>query len=181
VLSSESLAEMESRLTYLSSSEKAQAEIFEALAADRTELEGKIRELEEAEAKAAEAKRQLAELRVDIEAKVADQRDEIAELNEAIERAEARERAREEAARRAALEAQAEAAQATRRAGGPNEPSSSHDADCACPQSERAGGGRRRPLPGGQAPSMGCGRPGLLRLFGADDVGVGAGGGLLAA
>jgi cell wall-associated NlpC family hydrolase len=113
---------MESRLTYLSSSEKAQAEIFEALAADRTELEGKIRELEEAEAKAAEAKRQLAELRVDIEAKVADQRDEIAELNEAIERAEARERAREEAARRAALEAQAEAAQATAEPAAPTSP-----------------------------------------------------------
>jgi peptidoglycan DL-endopeptidase CwlO len=112
VLSSDSVAEMESRLTYLSSSEKAQAKVFEALAADRTELEGKISELEEAETKAAEAKRQLEELRTDIEAKVADQKDEIAELNEAIERAAARERAREEAARRAALEAQADAAQA---------------------------------------------------------------------
>jgi peptidoglycan DL-endopeptidase CwlO len=112
VLSADSVAEMESRLTYLSSSEKAQAKIFEALAADRTELEGKIRELEEAEAKAAEAKRQLAELGTDIEAKVADQQDEIAELNDAIERAEARERAREEAARQAALDAQAAAAQA---------------------------------------------------------------------
>ena len=112
VLSSDSVAEMESRLTYLSSSEKEQAKVFEALAADRTELEGKISELEEAETKAAEAKRQLEELRTDIEAKVADQKDEIAELNEAIERAAARERAREEAARRAALEAQANAAQA---------------------------------------------------------------------
>jgi peptidoglycan DL-endopeptidase CwlO len=125
VLTSDSVAEMESRLTYLSSSEKAQAKIFEALAADRTELEGKISELEEAEAKAAEAKRQLAELRTDIEAKVADQKDEITELNEAIERAQARERAREEAARRAALEAQADAAQAAAEPAAPTSSSAS--------------------------------------------------------
>jgi peptidoglycan DL-endopeptidase CwlO len=109
VLSSDSLAEMESRLTYLSSSEKAQAKIFESLAADRTELEGKIAELEEAETEAVAAKNQLADLRTEIEAKVADQEDEIAELTEAIERAQAREQAREEAARRAALEAAAAA------------------------------------------------------------------------
>jgi peptidoglycan DL-endopeptidase CwlO len=105
VLSAESIAEMESRLTYLNESEKAQAELFEGLAADRTELNGKIAELEEAEEKAAATRTQLADLRGEIEAKVANQEDEIARLNRAIERAEARQRAREEAAERAAAAA----------------------------------------------------------------------------
>jgi cell wall-associated NlpC family hydrolase len=112
VLSAESIAEMESRLTYLNESEKAQAELFEGLAADRTELNGKIAELEEAEEKAAATRTQLVDLRGEIEAKVADQEDEITRLNRAIERAEARERARERAAARAAAAAAAVTQQA---------------------------------------------------------------------
>jgi cell wall-associated NlpC family hydrolase len=114
VLSSESIAEMESRLTYLNESEKANAKLFEALSADRTELNGKIAKLEEAEEKAALARSQLADLRDEIESKVAEQKDEITRLNEAIERAEARRRARErrEAAARAAAARAASAAAA---------------------------------------------------------------------
>jgi peptidoglycan DL-endopeptidase CwlO len=112
VLSAETISEMESRLTYLNESEKAQAELFEGLAADRTELNGKIAELEDAQAKATAARTQLADLREEIEAKVADQEDEITRLNRAIERAEARERARE----RAAAQAAAAAAAATQQA-----------------------------------------------------------------
>jgi peptidoglycan DL-endopeptidase CwlO len=108
VLSADSLAEMESRLNYLSSSEKAQARIFESLATDRTELEGKIADLEEARASAAEKERHLEDLRGDIEDKLADQKDEIAELTAAIERAERREAAREQAAREAAAAAAAQ-------------------------------------------------------------------------
>jgi peptidoglycan DL-endopeptidase CwlO len=112
VLSAETISEMESRLTYLNESEKANARLFEQLTADRTELNGKISELEEAEEQAASTRAQLVELRGDIEAKVADQKDEITRLNEAIERAEARERARERAAARAAAAAAAAAAPA---------------------------------------------------------------------
>jgi peptidoglycan DL-endopeptidase CwlO len=111
VLSADSLAEMESRLNYLSSSEKAQARIFESLASDRTELEGKIADLEEARAKAAEKERRLASLRDEIDAKLADQKDEIADLTAAIERAERRAAARAEAERQAAADAAAQAAQ----------------------------------------------------------------------
>lgn len=105
VLSAESIAEMETRLDYLSSSERAHARIFESLSVDRAVLEGKIADLEEARAKAAAKERQLEGLRADIESKVADQRDEIGELTAAIERAERREAAREAAARQAAADA----------------------------------------------------------------------------
>lgn len=111
VLSAETISEMESRLTYLNESEKANARLFEQLTADRVELNGKISELEAAEEQAASTRTQLVELRGDIEAKVADQKDEITRLNEAIERAEARERARERAAARAAAAAAAPAVQ----------------------------------------------------------------------
>jgi peptidoglycan DL-endopeptidase CwlO len=119
VLGADSVAEMESRLTYLSSSEKAQARIFESLAADHTVLEGKIADLEEARNNAADKELQLEELRGDIEAKLADQRDEIAELTAAIERAERREAAREAAARQAAAEAAAQTAQPSAPASSP--------------------------------------------------------------
>jgi peptidoglycan DL-endopeptidase CwlO len=109
VLSAESLAEMESRLNYLSSSEKAQARIFESLETDRTELEGKIADLEEAREAAAAKEQRLEDLRADIEAKLAAQKDEISQLTAAIERAERREAAREAAAREAAAEAAAAA------------------------------------------------------------------------
>jgi cell wall-associated NlpC family hydrolase len=105
VLSSETLADIESRLEYLKSSNEAQSKVFEKLAVDRVELDAHLAKLEKHKSEALAAEARLAELRTDVEAKVASQRDEIAELNAAIERAAAREAAAEAAARRATARA----------------------------------------------------------------------------
>jgi peptidoglycan DL-endopeptidase CwlO len=102
VLSSESLVEMESRLNILSSSQEAQATVFEGLRSDRVELRGKLADLERALAKAAATRERLAELRDEIDAKVERQRGEIARLQRAIARAERRREARQAAAAAAA-------------------------------------------------------------------------------
>ncbi len=119
VLSSQTLAEMDARLAYIESSEEANNEIFEQLAADRSLLEDKLEELEADRAAAAEAEEELLDLQADIESQVASQEDEIAELNAAIERAERREAAREAAAEEAAREAAAEEAAAEEEAAPP--------------------------------------------------------------
>lgn len=106
VLVADDIADVETRLEYLRTTQTAQAEIFERLAADRSALESKLDQLEEDRAAALAAEQRLAGLRVEIEAKVADQRDEIEELNAAIEAAERR------AARRAAAAEEAAAATA---------------------------------------------------------------------
>ena len=111
VLTSESIAEIENRVTYLQSSQEAQAEVFERLAVNRRTLDAKLRRLEVARAEAMDTQERLDGLTTTIEAKVADQQDEIADLNAAIERAEARAAARAEAAAEAAVRA-AQAAQA---------------------------------------------------------------------
>lgn len=102
VLSAESIGEIETRLTYLRSSENAQAKVFERLAVDQAEIERHLSKLEADRVKAAAAKEHLDELRVSIEAKVEDEKDEIQELNAQLERAERR--------RQAALEAQLQSA-----------------------------------------------------------------------
>jgi peptidoglycan DL-endopeptidase CwlO len=101
VLSSDSLAELETRVEYLRSSEAAQAKVFERLDVDRIKLEREIEALDDARAKALATEQELAELRSDIEQKLEDQRDEIATINAVIERAERR------AARQAAATARA--------------------------------------------------------------------------
>jgi peptidoglycan DL-endopeptidase CwlO len=101
VLSSDSLAELETRVEYLRSSEAAQAKVFERLDVDRIKLEREIEALDDARAKALATEQELAELRSDIEQKLEGQRDEIAAINAAIERAERR------AARQAAATARA--------------------------------------------------------------------------
>jgi cell wall-associated NlpC family hydrolase len=101
VLSSDSLAELETRVEYLRSSEAAQAKVFERLDVDRIKLDREIEALDDARAKALATEQDLAELRSDIEQKLEDQRDEIAAINAAIERAERR------AARQAAATARA--------------------------------------------------------------------------
>jgi peptidoglycan DL-endopeptidase CwlO len=101
VLSSDSLAELETRVEYLRSSEAAQAKVFERLDVDRIKLDREIEALDDARAKALATEQELAELRSDIEQKLEDQRDEIAAINAAIERAERR------AARQAAATARA--------------------------------------------------------------------------
>jgi cell wall-associated NlpC family hydrolase len=105
VLSSNSLAELETRVEYLRSSEVAQAKVFERLDVDRIELDREIQALDNARAKALATEQELAELRSDIERKLEDQRDEIAAINAAIERAERR--AERQAERRAARQAAA--------------------------------------------------------------------------
>jgi cell wall-associated NlpC family hydrolase len=111
VFSADDLGDIQSRLEYLSSSQQAQTEVFEALAVDRARLEQALEDLDEDRAEALAAEERLAGLRVNIEAKVETQRDEIAQLQAAIERAE-RARARRAAARRAAAARAAAAAQA---------------------------------------------------------------------
>lgn len=101
VLVAEDFSDVESRLAYLRTTQKAQAEIFERLAVDRSALESKLDQLEEDRAAALTAEQRLDGLREDIEGKLAEQRGEIEELNAAIERAERL------AARRAAAAAEA--------------------------------------------------------------------------
>lgn len=107
VLSSDSLAQMDARVHYLQSSETAQARVFERLAADRSRLDAELRRLEVARAVALKTEQRLAALRAQLDQKVAAQRDEIAELNAQIERAERRAAARARAAATAAVPAPA--------------------------------------------------------------------------
>lgn len=87
VLSADSLADVESRLEYLRRSHSAQKQVFERLEVDQALLEKNLAILEGARIAAAAAESRLAELRADLETKVADQRDEVDDLNRAIERA----------------------------------------------------------------------------------------------
>jgi peptidoglycan DL-endopeptidase CwlO len=112
VLSSESLAEADARLTYLRSSEAAQAQVFERLAIDRQLLNEGIERLEDQRARALAAQDRIAELRSEIKTKIAGQRNEVARLTTLIERAERRRAAREEAAAAAAAAAAADSAPA---------------------------------------------------------------------
>jgi cell wall-associated NlpC family hydrolase len=99
VLSSESLADIETRVEYLQSSNNAQVEVFERLGVDRAELDEHLAELEEQKASALLAEVRLDELRSEVELKLDTQEDEIARLNDALARAAAREAEREAAAR----------------------------------------------------------------------------------
>lgn len=119
VLSSESLADIETRVQYLRSSSEAQSKVFEKLAVNRIELDQHLATLEQQKSNALAAEARLDELRRDVEAKVAGQRDEIAALNAAIERAAAREAAAEAAAREAAERAAAAAPEASLADSGP--------------------------------------------------------------
>lgn len=98
VLSSESLADIETRVEYLRSSNSAQIEVFERLGVDRVVLDRHLAELEEQKAQALIAETRLDGLRSDVEFQLANQEDEIARLNAALERAAAREAARQAAA-----------------------------------------------------------------------------------
>jgi cell wall-associated NlpC family hydrolase len=109
VLTSESLADADARLTYLRSSEAAQARVFERLAVDRQLLNERIERLEVQRGRALEAEQRIAELKTEITAKVADQRDEIDRLTTLIERAERRRAERERRAEAAAAAASASA------------------------------------------------------------------------
>lgn len=107
VLTAQTVADIEVRLKYLNTTQSAQARVFERLSADEEELQQRIAVLEDARAEAVAAESRLTDLRRDIEAKLVEQRDEIAHLNAAIERAQRR---REAAGRARALEAARRAA-----------------------------------------------------------------------
>ena len=109
VLSSESLVDADARLTYLRSSEAAQARVFERLAVDRQLLNERLERLEVQRARAREAEQRIAQLKSEITAKIADQREEIDRLTTLIERAERRQAARERRAEAAAAAASASA------------------------------------------------------------------------
>lgn len=117
VLSSDTLADIETRVEYLKSSNEAQAQVFERLAVDRIELDQHLIALEEQKSEALAAEARLADLRSDVQAKIEGQRDEIARLNAAIERAAARQAAAEAAARRAAARTAAAASSGLPQAG----------------------------------------------------------------
>ena len=87
VLSAESLAEIETRLQYLKASQTSQSQVFERLEVDQVMLEESLSILEEDRVRALAAEEKLDGLRTNIEAKVEDQKDEVARLNAAIERA----------------------------------------------------------------------------------------------
>ncbi|HVF52162.1 MAG TPA: NlpC/P60 family protein [Actinomycetota bacterium] len=106
VLSSEDIADIESRLEYLHSSQEAQAKVFEDLAVDRDALDQQLVVLERDRAAAAAAEQRLLALREDVEATLAAQKDEVDELSAAIARAERLRSAREAAAAEAAAAAQ---------------------------------------------------------------------------
>lgn len=107
ILSSRSVADVETRLQYLERSERAHTEVFERLSADKAALEEQLAKLDAARAEARATERRLGELAVEIEAKVAAQQDEIATLNAAIEAAERRARVRAERAAERAAEREA--------------------------------------------------------------------------
>lgn len=108
VLSSKTLADLDAQLAYLESSEESRNEVFERLAVDRAELEERLDEMDAARAEAAEAQAELADLQAEVESSLASQRDEIAEIEAAIEEAAER---REAALAAAEAEAAAEEAE----------------------------------------------------------------------
>lgn len=94
ILSSDTLADIDTRLEYLQSSTDAQAEVFERLAVDHIELDAHLATLEDQKTRALVTQTRLDGLRRDVELKLATQEGEIAELNAALERARAIEAAR---------------------------------------------------------------------------------------
>ena len=109
VLSADSFAEADERLTYLRSSEVARAQVFERLGALRDLEEQKLQRLEETRARARAGRNRLASLRSAVESKLVRQKDEIARLNAVVERAERLRALRAQRARAAARRAEAAA------------------------------------------------------------------------
>ena len=119
VLSSKTLADLDAHMAYLESSEQSRNEVFERLASDRSELEERLDEMDEARAEAAETQEQLLAFKGEIESTLASQQDEIADIEESIAAADAREAA---AAAAAAEEAEAAADEAEEVASEPPPP-----------------------------------------------------------
>lgn len=98
VLSADSLADLDTRVSYLKTSTAAQAQVFEKLSVDRSVLDQRIEELDRQRAQALVAQEIVDGLRARIESKIAGQQGEVGRLRAQIEAAERRAAA---AARRA--------------------------------------------------------------------------------
>lgn len=98
ILSSESLADMDTSIQYLQTSQEARTRVFEQLDVATRELNIELERLEKQKVTAARAREKVLELKAEIQEKIASQQGEIDELNEKIERAEARQRRRDAAA-----------------------------------------------------------------------------------
>jgi len=138
VLSSDDIGEIQSRVAYLRSSQKAQTEVFETLAVDRSTLEHSLAQLDKDRTAAVAAEARLSALRTDIEDKIAVQRDEVADLNAAIERAARRAEARAAAAREEAAAERAPTAQTSAPAPSGSAPSPQPEASVAGGPSSQA-------------------------------------------
>lgn len=86
ILSSKSLADVNTRLKYLESSGRINAEVFEKLASEREVMERRLDDLDRARAAAMNAEDRLQELKEDIASRLAGQRSRLASLNEALRR-----------------------------------------------------------------------------------------------
>jgi hypothetical protein len=86
ILSSKSLADINTRLKYLESSGQINAEVFEKLASEREILERGLDELDKARAAAMKAEDQLQALKEDISARLESQRSKLVSLNDALRR-----------------------------------------------------------------------------------------------
>ena len=111
VLSSQSLADIDAQLKYLETSEESRSDVFQRLAADRTELEERLDEMDEARAEAADAQAELETLEAEVEDDIAAQEAEVAEIEAAIEDAADRREARAAAAAAADAETAGEEAE----------------------------------------------------------------------
>jgi hypothetical protein len=87
ILSSKSLADMNTGLKYLESSGQMNAEVFEKLASEHEELEKRLDELDRARAAAMQAEDQMARLRDRIASRIQGQRSRLSSINESLRRA----------------------------------------------------------------------------------------------
>ena len=86
ILSSESLADVDTRMKYLESSGQINAEVFEKLASEHELLERRLDDLDEAREAAMDAEDELAELQAEIASRVEGQRSKLASINETLRR-----------------------------------------------------------------------------------------------
>jgi predicted nucleic acid-binding Zn-ribbon protein len=86
ILSSTSLADVNTRLKYLESSGQINAEVFEKLASEHETLERRLDDLDKARAAAMKAEDKLQELKDDITSRLEGQRSKFASINESLRR-----------------------------------------------------------------------------------------------
>jgi peptidoglycan hydrolase CwlO-like protein len=134
VMSSDSLAEIDSQLAYLESSEESRSKIFHNLAADREELEAELDSLDAQRAGAVAAQEELVALQDQVVGDIAAQQDEVEDIESEIAAA-------ERAEARAEAEAAAEAAAAAAAAAEEAEEATSNPPSVAAPNPDPPPGG----------------------------------------